>query len=281
MRAVWHVVRREPARPAERQGGMRIVTLLLLAAMLAGCRMLADGPGAGGGDRSGNPDDPVVSSPDPSAGEPPSGDRSLREEPNPKVVNEHTAAVDHFRIGPDGRTLVIYWWGGTPACFALKEVLVEVQRGTPIVTVLEGTLPEAVGKACTMEAVLKSTVVTLDDPILVDGSGNQHEPGEPMVFEEGAEVDPRADLTDSHEIAITGYRLDADGTRLQAHFVGGTERCYGLAEASAVARDGVVTVTIAEGTLPDVDGPCEDIGVAKFTTLKLDEPLIVQAAFNT
>jgi hypothetical protein len=261
---------------------MRIVTLLLLVAVLSGCRLLAEGPGgAGGGGRSGNPDDPVVSSPDPPPGEPPPGDQSRREEPNPDVVDQHSAAVDHYRIGPDGRTVVIYWWGGTPACYALKEVLVEVQRGTPIVTVLEGTLPEAVGKACTMEAVLKSTIVTLDDPILVDGSGNEHEPGEPMVSDEGVEVHPRAGLNDPHQIAITGYRLDADGTRLQVHFVGGTERCYGLAEASALPRDGALTVTIAEGTLPEVDGPCEDIGVSKFATLKLDEPLIVQAAFNT
>jgi hypothetical protein len=281
MRAVWHVGRREPARPAERQGGMRIVTLLLLVAVLSGCRLLAEGPGgAGGGGRSGNPDDPVVSSPDPSAVEPPPGDQSRREEPK-DVVDEHTAAVDHFRIGPDGRTVVIYWWGGTPACFALKEVLVEVQRGTPIVTVMEGTLPAAVGKACTMEAVLKSTIVTLDDSILVDGSGNEHEPGEPVVFDEGVEVDPRAGLADPHRIAITGYRLDADGTRLQVHYVGGTERCYGLVEASAVPRDGALTVTIAEGALSDVDAPCEDIGVSKFTTLKLDEPLIARAAFNS
>jgi hypothetical protein len=261
---------------------MKIALLLLLVATLSGCRLLAEGPGgpgAGGGGRSGSPDDPVVSSPDPS-GEPPAGDQSRREEPNPDVVDAHSAAIDHFRIGPDGRTVVVYWWGGTPACFALKEVLVEVQGGTPIVTVLEGTLPEAVGKACTMEAVLKSTVVVLEDQILVDGSGNQHEPGEPMIFEEATEVEPRRDLTNPREIAITGYRLDADGTRLQVHFIGGIEHCYDLAEASAQAGDGAVTVTIAEGTLPDVDGPCEDIGVAKFTTLELHEPLIAQGAFD-
>jgi hypothetical protein len=261
---------------------MKVVTLLLVIGMLAGCRLLADGPGAGGNPgRSVSPDEPIASSPDPSAGAPPPGDGSLREKPNPNVVDERGTAVDHFRIGPDGRTLVVYWWGGTPACFALKEVLVEVQGGTPIVSVLEGTLPEAAGAACTAEAVLKSSLVTLRDPLVVDGSGNQHETGEPMVFDAGAEVDPRAGLTDPHQIAITGYRLDADGTRLQVHFVGGTERCYGLAEASAVPRDGALTVTVAEGTLPDVGGPCEDIGVSKFTVLELDEPLVVQAAFNS
>jgi hypothetical protein len=249
--------------------------LLLLIAVLAGCRALFGGPGAGGGGSSGDePDKPITVSPP--SGEPP-GDHARREEPNPDVVNELGAAIDHFRIGPDGRTVVIYWWGGTPSCFALKEALVDVQDGTPIVSVLEGTLPEAVGKACTMEAVLKSTVVHL-----VDGSGNEHPAAEPMVFDDATEVAPRAGLSDARPIAITGYRLDAEGKRLQVHFVGGTERCYGLAEAStAPAGAGALTVTVAEGGLPGVSGPCEDIGVSKFVTLRLDEPLIVQAAFNT
>ncbi len=264
---------------------MRIVTLLLLAVLLAGCRMLADGPGgggSGGGMPGASPDEPVASTPDPSAGEPPGGDAARRELPNPDVVDEHAAAIDHFSIGPDGRTVVVHWWGGTPSCFALKEVLLEVQDGTPIITVLEGTLPEAVGMACTMEAVLKSTPVVLDDPILVDGSGNQHPAGEPMIGEGATEVSPRDDLRDPHEIAITGYRLSADGMRLDVHYVGGIERCYGLAEAGAVPGDGgALTVTVAEGRLPGVTGPCEDIGVGKFTSLRLDEPLIVQAAFNT
>jgi hypothetical protein len=164
----------------------------------------------------------------------------------------------------------------------LKEVLVEVQGRTPIVTVLEGTLREAVGKACTMEAVLKSAVVVLDDPVLVDGSGNEHPPGEPEIFGEATEVAPRSDLSDPHEIAITGYRLDADGTQLDVHFVGGTERCYGLAQGSAArVAGGALVVTVAEGSLPGIGGPCEDIGVAKFTTLELDEPLIAQAALDT
>jgi hypothetical protein len=280
MRPVWQG--RELERHPERPGDMRIVTLLFLVAALAGCRMLADGPGAGGSGTPGDePDTPVTSSPDPSAG-PPLGDQSRREKPRPDVVDERGVAVDHFRIGPDGRTLVIYWWGGTPSCFALKEVILDVQDGTPIVSVLEGTLPEAVGKACTMEAVLKSTVVVLDDPILLDGSGNEHPAGEPMIFEDATEVRPRGDIVDAREIAVTGYRLDGDGTRLEVHFIGGTERCYGLAEASAEPGDyGALTVTVAEGGLPGVGGPCEDIGVAKFTTLELEEPLIVQAAFNT
>jgi hypothetical protein len=260
---------------------MRIVSLLLVAALLAGCRTLIDGPGAGGSATPGTPDAPVTSSPDPS-GSPPSGEDPIaRESPNPGVVNERGAEIDHFRIGPDGRTVVVYWWGGTPACFALKEVILDVQQGTPIVSVVEGTLLEAVGQACTAEAVLKSTVVVLDDPILVDGSGAQHPAGEPLVWGEGMAVTVLDGLADPRVLAVTGYRLDAEGTTLEVHFVGGTERCYGLAEASVVAGEGALRVTVAEGRLPDADAACEDIGIAKYAVLELDEPLILQAAFNT
>ena len=87
---------------------------------------------------------------------PPPGDGATREEPDPSVVDAHGAAVDHFAIGADGRTVVVYWWGGNTTCFGLKEITVDVQRGTPVIVVLEGTRADAVGQACTMEAVLKS-----------------------------------------------------------------------------------------------------------------------------
>lgn len=259
---------------------MRIVTLALLVLLLGSCRLLADGPGAG---RSGeDPDQPVGASLEPEPSTSPDGDGALREQPNPEVVQERGVGVDHFRIGPDGRTVVVYWWGGTPSCFALGEVLVEVQRGTPIVSVLEGTLPEAVGSACTMEAVLKSTVVMLDQPILVDGSGNRHPAGEPMTGDEALRTTPRDGVTDARAVALAGYRLSADGQQLDAYFVGGTDACYALAEASAVAsRDGALTVTVREGRLPGVSQPCEDIGVLKVVGLALDEPLIVQAAHDS
>lgn len=260
---------------------MRIVSFLLLACLLAGCRALIDGPGAGGSATPRGPDAPATSSPDPSGAPPPHEDPARRESPNPEVVDERGAPIDHYRIGPDGRTVVVYWWGGTPACFALKEVIVDVQEGTPIVSVLEGTLPQAVGMACTAEAVLKSTVVLLDDPILVDGSGARHPAGEPMISEEATEATPAAGLADPQELAVTGYRLDADGTTLQVHFVGGTDRCYALAEARVTTGEGAVRVTVAEGRLPDADEACEAIGLLKYAVVELEEPLIVQAAFNT
>ena len=102
-----------------------------------------------------------------------------------------------------------------------------------------------------------------------------------MIAEEAAEVRPRSDLVDPRGLAVTGYRLDAEGTELQVHYTGGTEHCFGLAQAS-VAPDGeALRVTVAEGRLPGIDDACEAIGVPKFVTLRLDEPLIVQAAFDT
>lgn len=257
--------------------------MVLLATMLAGCSFLSDAgaPSPNGGGGGGTGGEPIGGVPEPPGVPGPAAD-ALREEPDPDIVDGRGAAVDHFAIGPDGRTVVVYWWGGTQACFGLKEVLVEVQRGTPIITVIEGTRPAAVGQACTMEALLKSAVVVLEEPILVDGSGVTHEPGEPPLDAEPAPVDVRPDVVDARPVPVIGYRLSGDGLQLTAMYVGGVEHCYGLAAASAerAGGDGPLTVAIMEGRRPDPPRACEDLGVAKSVTFNLDEPLIVQAAFD-
>ncbi len=265
---------------------MRLATILLAMLLLvSGCSLLLGDrpPDGGGGNVDGNPNEPIVD-PDapPGGGDDGDGDGSLREQPDPTIVDARGVAADHFRIGPDGRTLVAYWWGGTPGCFGLQEVMLEVQDGTPIVTVLEGTRPEAVGKACTAEAVLKSAVVTLDQPILLDGSGNQHPAGEAVIAPNPLEVDPAAGVVNPRPHAVGGYRLSGDGSRLEVHYTGGTPDCYGLASAEVEpAAAGGLTVTIAEGSLPNPAVACPDIGVSKVVILTLDEPLIVQAAFDS
>ena len=137
---------------------------------------------------SGSKDDPISATPG-GVPSPPSGDGATREEPDPTVVDPHGAAVDHFAIGADGRTVVVYWWGGNTTCFGLKEVTVDVQRDTPIIAIQEGTRADHVGQACTMEAVLKSAVVTLDEPILADAAGGDAAPGEPELPTDATVVD--------------------------------------------------------------------------------------------
>lgn len=263
------------------------LVLLCISLALGGCRaLIGDQPdsGSGAGGAPGAPgDEPIggggggaVDPPDPFIG------GALREEPDPTVVDARGQSVDQFAIGPDGKTLVVYWWGGNPGCFGLKEVMVEVQRGTPIITVLEGTRGDHVGMACTMEALLKSAVVTLDDPILVDAAGGDGQPGgEPELPADATNAAVVDGVENPIPHAIFGYRLSADGRTLSAFYTGGVEDCNGLASATA-ERDGngPVTVSISEGHLPELPVACPDIGVSKVVELKLADPLVTVGAFD-
>jgi hypothetical protein len=261
-----------------------MLPLVCLVIALSACAYVgqagAGGSSPAGGD-SGSKDDPISATPG-GVPSPPSGDGATREEPDPSVVDPHGVAVDHFAIGADGRTVVVYWWGGNTTCFGLKEITVDVQRGTPIIAIQEGTRADHVGQACTMEAVLKSAVVTLDDPILADAAGGDAAPGEPELPTDATVVAARHGVVDAIPMAVGGYALSADGLTLSAYYTGGVDTCYGLAEASADrAADGLVTVSIREGQLANVDSPCIEIGVSKVASITLGQPLIVVAAFDS
>lgn len=276
----------EPIGALARQGGMRKMTLALvcLVVLLSACayagRAGAGGSSPGAGD-SGNKDDPISATPG-DVPSPPPGDGATREEPDPTVVDPHGVAIDHFVIGADGRTVVVYWWGGNTTCFGLKEVTVTVQQDTTVIALQEGTRADHLGQACTMEAVLKSTVVTLDEPILDDAAGFDAAPGEPELPSGATAVEPQDGVLDAMPHAIGGYALSADGLTLSAFYVGGVEECYGLAAATADrAAGGLVTVSIREGQLPDLDRPCIDLGVAKVAAITLEQPLIVTADLDS
>ncbi len=262
-------------------GMHKMPTLLLLALMLAGCSWLVPGaPPAGGGagnEPGGGADNPIVGG---GGGQmsPIVNDGALRELPDPTIVDARQTAVDHSVLGADGRTLVIYYWGGTQACFGLHSVAVEPRDGFVLVTVSEGTRPAAIGMACTMEALLKSTVVTLDAPLVRDGSGAEPAPGEPQLAPQPQVVRQGVGVVDAISHAISGFVLAADGRSLLAHYVGGTAECYALADATAAAGpDGVLAITIREGRLANA-GSCDDIGVAKAVSIILDAPLVMDGS---
>ena len=286
----------EPQRAIARPAKVRRMTLLLLcvALAMAGCARLGgggakpDGGGASGGSgaspATGKPDEPVeppIALPDPVP--PPGGPKVTRERPDPSVFNARSASVDHFTIGADGRTVVVYWWGGNPDCFGLKQVRVEVHRGTPIVTVFEGTRESARGRACTMEAVLKSAVVVLDAPILADAANADPEAGEAVIFEKTVSVQPVAAVTDARPHAVSGFALSADGLTLSVYYVGGVDDCYALASASARRERaaGPLTVSVREGWIAAEDVACDDIGVPKVVELTLEQPLLLVGAFDS
>jgi hypothetical protein len=222
---------------------------------------------------SGNPESPVGHEPQ-SPGPEPGGDPAVRETPNPDVVDPYNPGLDHYTIGPDGRTVVVYYWGGSQACFGLQQVEVGSDPdGVPVITVHEGTLPEAVGQACDMMAVLKSTVVTLDAAILTDASQPDAPAGEAMLAPETETVDVVSGVENPIPVAVTGYHLSGDGTTLTAQFYGGVPECYGVSAASVDTSAQPWTVSISEGHIPSAE-VCIEIAVAKSFVFTLDGELI-------
>jgi hypothetical protein len=77
-------------------------------------------------------------------------------------------------VADDGVTVTVTYWTGIEPCAVLDHV--DVQYGTDSVTLtlLIGSDPDAGDVACIEIAVLRSTVVTLDEPLagrsIVDGA---------------------------------------------------------------------------------------------------------------
>ena len=243
--------------------------LVFVGALLAAC---SSQPFVGG-EPSADPESPVVGEPV-SPGPEPSGDGAIRETPNPDVVDAHPTAVDHYAIGPDGRTVVVYFWGGNQACFALQKVDVGTDPdGVTIITVWEGTLPEAVNQACTMEAILKSTVLTLESAIVADAAQPDAPAGEPELTPDAIEVDIEVGVENPIPVAVTGYHLGGDGATLTVQFFGGVPECYGIATASVDTSARPWTVSISEGRIPGAE-VCIEIAVAKAFVFPLDAQLL-------
>jgi len=204
----------------------------------------------------------------------PSGDGAIRVMPDPAIVDARPAGLSHFAIGSDGVTVVVYYYGGEEACFGLQKVDVTLDdAGTPTITVFEGTRPEAVGQACDMIAVLKSTVVTLTTPVVGDFARGGVPPGEPELPANPTLVEPQAGVLDPIAVAVSGYTLSADGLTLIAQFWGGVTECYGIAQASVTTVDRPLSVVITEGRLPGTE-VCIEIALAKAVRFTLADPLL-------
>jgi hypothetical protein len=245
------------------------IVILALGFGLSAC---ASAPGAGGSP-SLDPESPVghdVQSPGPD----PIGNGAVREEPDPTIVQAHPTGIAQFAIGPDGRTVVVTYSGGNQTCFGLQRVDVAVLAdGTLSITVWEGTHPEAVDMICTMEAILKSTVVTLDEPVIVDGNQPDAPAAEPELALQPQIVSVQNGVLDAIPVVLTGFAITPDGLRVTAQWYGGVPECYGVAVASIEKSVRPLVVSISEGRMPGSD-VCIDIAMAKGVEFTLDTPLI-------
>jgi hypothetical protein len=126
-------------------------------------------------------DPPVTSDPGGSTGGPvstggpttpvPFGDDAWQlVKPTAGLVGVHAQAWDHVSIAPDGRTLTVYFWSGVDGCYGLSDVKVTHAGGALVVTVLTGGRPSAAGIPCIDLAAAYRAVVTLDQPLVRDGS---------------------------------------------------------------------------------------------------------------
>jgi hypothetical protein len=247
--------------------------LLIVGALLAACSYQPFIGGDPSAPASADPESPVGT--EPGSHEPvPTGDPAVREAPNPDVVDPHQTAVDHYAIGVDGRTVVVYFWGGSQACFGLQQVDLSTDPDdTTVVTVFEGTLPEAVGQACDMIAVLKSTVVTLDAPIVSDATQPDPPAGEPELVPDAEVVDVVTGVENPIPVAVTGYELSGDGAALTVQFWGGVPECYGVATASVDTDAQPWVVSVSEGHVPGAE-VCIEIALAKAFVFRLDSQLL-------
>ena len=91
-------------------------------------------------------------------------------EPDDSLVSPTPVPYDHVTVGADGRTLTVYFWMGVQECNGLHGVVVEPTEGGIELTVLTGIPEDAVSRICIELAQLYSTVVTLDEPLIVAGT---------------------------------------------------------------------------------------------------------------
>ena len=74
---------------------------------------------------------------------------------------------DHITVGPDGRSLTVYFWSGAESCYGLAGVEVDETGAVPVITIQTGTRPGV--DVCVALAQLYSTPVVLEDPIIAGG----------------------------------------------------------------------------------------------------------------
>ena len=95
-------------------------------------------------------------------------------EPNPDAVGLRARAFDVATPSADGTSVAIDFWSGVEPCAVLGRVDVDYGPNAVTITLREGHLDSGEDVACIEIAVLKQTIVQLDEPLgdrkVVDGA---------------------------------------------------------------------------------------------------------------
>ncbi|MDP9068231.1 MAG: hypothetical protein M3N53_07795 [Actinomycetota bacterium] len=151
---------------------MRVGLLLVIGTLgVSGCGVSGETgggyqPPAGGGaaPTTAGPDEPVSVSPAPGSSVHDLADGRERVTPRPGMANLRKVPWESFL--PKGATgLDLKYWSGVEPCNVLDHVEVEEDQKRVVVTLFEGSDPQAKDVACIELAVLKVVRVELDRPL--------------------------------------------------------------------------------------------------------------------
>ena len=86
-------------------------------------------------------------------------------EPRPGMADVHSLRFDKAVVSDDGSKVTIFFWSGVEPCYVLDHVDVKYGSDAITITLFEGHDASAGDVACIEIALLKSTVVQLDQPV--------------------------------------------------------------------------------------------------------------------
>jgi len=114
------------------------------------------------------PDATVSFTPCPGADEPVPADPydgAQPVEPGPGMAGVAPIPFDKVDVGPDDRTLTVFFWSGVEPCYVLDHVDVEENAHAITITLFQGHDPNAGDVACIEIAMLKKVEVRVDAPV--------------------------------------------------------------------------------------------------------------------
>jgi hypothetical protein len=244
--------------------------------LLAGLLLLTSGAGAlaqDGGSSPGDPGTGVPPSPEPMLPVP-FVDQATPAVPMPgAIVDPQPIGWDHVTIGPDGRTLTVFFVNGVEACYGLDRVELTDEDGTLRITLFTGFREDAANIRCIELAQLYSIDITLDQPILGGGIEGMDGPA-PASDAQPEVLLPGAAVVQPNIQPWEKVQVGPDGTSLWVWFTGGAAPCFALDRVAYEPVDGLPTLSLITGPT-DLDMACIAIAVQYATPAAIDAPILL------